>query len=140
MPLSVLLPLVISGIIGIAVMLHVLGLSRAARLSDAAGARAAWLREFPDHAPTRVILSHDHHAALIETEGGSGVVWAMGADTTARALSGARIHRTGTGLRIDLPDFPAPHIRLRLDRDEAEHWHTRIWHTRICPTRMKDSA
>lgn len=130
MPLSVLLALVICGIIGIAVMLHVLGLSRAACLADAGAAKAAWLREFPEDTPTRVILSHDHHAALIETEGGPGVVWAMGADTTARALSGARIRRTDTGLRIDLPDFTAPHIRLRLDRDEAAHW----------STRMKDNA
>jgi len=130
MPLSVLLPLVGVGIIGIAVMLHVLGLSRAAQLPDEVAAKAAWLREFPDATPTRVILSHDHHAALIETDDGPGVVWAMGADTTARALSGARIRRTAKGLRIDLPDFTAPHIHLRLDPDEAAHW----------PTYMKDSA
>jgi len=130
MPLSVLLPLVVCGIIGIAVMLHLLGLSRPARFEGPTRASAAWLREFPDATPTRVILSHDCHAALIETKGGPGVVWAMGADTTARPLRGARITRTGTGLRIDLPDFTAPHIRLRLDPDEAAQW----------PTHMKDSA
>ena len=42
MPLSILLPMVILGIAGIAVLLHVLGLSRRATLSDAAAARAAW--------------------------------------------------------------------------------------------------
>ncbi len=130
MPLSILLPLVACGIIGIAVILHLLGLSRAARLGDAGVAEAAWLREFPDAPPSRVILSHDHHAALIETKSGPGVVWAMGADTTARYLGGARIRRTAKGLRIDLPDFTAPHIRLRLDPDEAAQW----------PTHMKDSA
>lgn len=54
----------------------------------------------------------------------------MGADTTARPLKDARITRTGTRQRVDLPDFTAPHIRLRLDPDEAEQW----------PTHMKDSA
>jgi hypothetical protein len=122
--------MVVCGIIGIAVILHVMGLSRAALLLDTAAAQAAWLREFPDHAPTRVILSHDHHAALIETDGGPGVVWAMGADTTARALRGARISPTKKGLRIDLPDFTAPHIHLRLDRDEAEQW----------PAHLKDTS
>ncbi|SLN09572.1 hypothetical protein ROG8370_00019 [Roseovarius gaetbuli] len=130
MPLSVLLPLVVCGIIGIAVILHLLGLSRPARLEGSARASAVWLREFPDAPPTRVILSHDGQAALIETEAGSGVVWAMGADTTARYLGGARIRRTAKGLRIDLPDFTAPHIRLRLDPDEAAQW----------PSHMKDSA
>ncbi|WP_294614274.1 hypothetical protein [uncultured Roseovarius sp.] len=122
MPPSILLPMVGLGIAGIAVILHLLGLSRAAELSDEAAARAAWLREFPGHAPRRAILSHDRRAALIETETGSGVVWAMGADTTARYLDGARIRRTARGLRIDLPDFTAPHIRLRLDPGEADQW------------------
>ncbi|MDT8328039.1 MAG: hypothetical protein RQ750_11765 [Roseovarius sp.] len=130
MPLSILLPMVGLGIAGIAVILHLLGLSRAAVLGDEAAARAAWLRECPDRAPRRIILSHDRHAALIETDAGPGVVWAMGADTTARPLKDARIRRTARGLCIDLPDFTAPHIRLRLDPDEAAQW----------PTHMKDSA
>ena len=70
MPLSVLLPLVACGIIGIAVIVHLLGLSRAARLGDAGVAAAPWLREFPEDTPTRVILSHDQHAALIEPNPG----------------------------------------------------------------------
>ncbi len=130
MPLSILLPMVVCGIIGIAVILHLMGLSRAALLPDNDAAQAAWLREFPDHVPTHVILSRDHHAALIETVTGRGVVWPMGADTTARYLSGARITRTTTGLRIDLPDYTAPHIRLSLDPIEADQW----------PNHMKDTA
>lgn len=122
MPLSILLPMVIVGIAGIVVLLHLLGLSRRVVLADEAAARAAWLDEFPEDTPARVILSHDHHAALVEASAGWGVVWPMGADTTARPLDGARITRTRTGLRIDLPDYTAPRIHLRLDATEADEW------------------
>lgn len=131
MPLSILLPMVIIGIAGITLVLHLLGLSRCATLRDATMARAAWDREFPADPARAATLSHDGHAALIETgQGGHGIVFPMGADTTARYLSGARLHATGGGLRIDLPDFTAPHIRLALDPDEAAGW----------PEMMKDTA
>ncbi|MDD9725777.1 hypothetical protein PVV74_09955 [Roseovarius sp. SK2] len=122
MPLSILLPMVVLGIAGIAVLLHLLGLSKPATFDDGSAATRAWLREFPDDTPTRVILSHDRHAALVETSRGPGVVWPMGADTTARYLDGARITQTDTGLRIALPDYTAPRITLKLDPDEARLW------------------
>ncbi|MFB9148393.1 hypothetical protein [Roseovarius ramblicola] len=122
MPLSILLPMVVLGIACIAVLLHLLGLSRRATLADKAAARAAWLREFPGDAPVHVTLCHDRSAALIETETGRGVVWPMGADTTARYLDGARLHTTKTGLRIDLPDYTAPRIHLALHADESARW------------------
>ncbi|MEQ8291107.1 MAG: hypothetical protein RIA08_02790 [Roseovarius sp.] len=124
MPLQILLPMVVIGIAGIVILLHLLGRSELARLEDEAAARRAWLREYPDTPPTRVILSHDRHAALIETAHGAGVVWPMGMDTTARYLRGAEIHRTKDGLRVDLPDFAAPRIRLRLNDEEADLWPT----------------
>lgn len=123
MPLEILLPIVVFGIAGIALILHLLGLSRPAMLADEAAARAAWLEEFPEDRPSRVVLSHDHRAALIETTTGPGIVWPMGADTTARYLDGATLERTAAGLRIDLPDYTAPRIHLALDASEAEGWH-----------------
>ena len=122
MPLSILLPMVVMGIAAIAVLLHLLGLSRRATLPDAAAARAAWLREFPGDAPVHVTLCQNHSAALIKTGQGRGVVWPMGADTTARYLTGARARRTKTGLRLDLPDYTAPRIHLTLDPDETAAW------------------
>lgn len=122
MTLPLLLALVIGGIAAIAAILHLLGLSRPLQFADEEAARTAWLREFPDAPPARVILSHDRHAALIETAQGAGVVWPMGADSTARELTGARIDRTGDGLLIRLPDYTAPRIRLRLSADEADLW------------------
>ncbi|WP_422033130.1 hypothetical protein [Roseovarius sp.] len=124
MPLQILLPMVVIGIAGIVVLLHMLGRSELARLEDDDAARRAWLREYPGTPPARVILSHDRHAALIESARGAGVVWPMGMDTTARFLRGATIRRTKDGLCIDLPDFTAPRIRLRLNDDEADLWPT----------------
>ena len=122
MPLGILVPLVICGIASVAVLLHLLGLSQPASLADEHAARAAWRDEFPDTPATRVVLSHDHSAALVQTRKGPGLVWPMGADTTARFLTDATITQTATGLRIDLPDYTAPHIDLRLDPDEARRW------------------
>lgn len=130
MPLHILIPMVVIGIAGVTLLLHLMGLSRTALLDGDAAARDAWLDEFPQDPVTRVTLSHDHHAALIDTESGHGIVWPMGADTTARYLTGAVITRTRDGLRVDLPDFTAPHIHLRLDEDEATRW----------PALMKDAA
>jgi hypothetical protein len=122
MPLSILLPMLGLGISGIAVLLHLLGLSRQATLADEAAARAAWLRAFPGDTPVRVTLCHDRSAALIATDTGRGVVWSMGADTTARYLNGAQIKPTRTGLHIDLPDYTAPRIQLTLDSGETAEW------------------
>jgi hypothetical protein len=122
MPLEILLILVSGGITGIVVLAHMLGLSARATLQDEADATKAWAGEFADDPALEVILCHDRHAALITTARGRGVVWPMGADMTARYLTDARIQPTKTGLRIDLPDFTAPHIYLTLAPDEARDW------------------
>lgn len=129
MPLSILLPMVVLGIAGIAVLLHLLGLSQRARLTDEAAARAAWLREYPDDPPARVTLCRDRCAALVVTKRGRGVVWAVGADTTARHLDGARLKPVRGGLCIDLPDYTAPHIHLALEPDEAAAWQNALQET-----------
>ena len=124
MPLSILGPMVVIGIAGIAILLHLLGLSRTVTLADDTAARAAWDDEFGNEDPARAVtLAHDGHAALIETAmGRPGIVFAMGADTAARYLDGARVTPIADGLRIDLPDFTAPHIKLHLDAGEAARW------------------
>ncbi len=122
MPLELLLALVVGGIAGIVAVLHLLGLSHRKRLDSDAAARAAWLREFPEALPHHVTLCRDGHAALIATDRGEGIVWSMGADTTARWLTGASLTRTNQGLTVRLTDYTAPRIDLRLSEDETEAW------------------
>ena len=59
MPLHILGPMVVIGIAGIVVILHLLGLSRTRRFDSEAEARAAWEREM-DAPVSRVILCHNH--------------------------------------------------------------------------------
>ncbi|UYV36235.1 hypothetical protein N4R57_14560 [Rhodobacteraceae bacterium D3-12] len=133
MPLSILLPLVVVGIGGITILLHLLDLSRPLHFADEQAARAAWEREFPDIPATGAILCKTRTAALIETRDGPGVVWAMGVDSAARALDGARAARKPKGLMLYLPDFTAPKLFLALDQDEAD-----LWLSRLPPSQDRD--
>jgi len=123
MPFLVLVGLVVGGIGSIVVALHLLGLSTRKKFADAAEAGAVWQSEFPDDPARNIMLSDDHHAAVIGTSGGQhGIVWPMGADATARYLGGATIRETPTGLSIRLPDVTVSRISLRLGADEAAKW------------------
>ena len=126
MPLEILGPLVVLGIAGIAILTHVMGFSRPYTFADEEDARARWLREYEDDQVTAVTLSHDRHAALIETDHGPGIVWAMGADTAAKRLTAPRLEPRPDGLRLRFRDFTAPAIRLRLDPSEAAIWQDKL--------------
>lgn len=125
MPLHILGVLVVVGLTGLAVLMHVMGLTKRRKLKSAQDARAAWQREFPRVAPGSVLLCRNGTSALLETAQGPGVVWAMGEDTTARFLSGGTVQQRGRKLILHLPDFAAPRITLHLSDDEIDthrHW------------------
>ncbi len=122
MPLEILGPIVVLGIVGIGVLLHLLGLSEPHRFATERDARARWDAAFPATPARGAMLCSDGTAALIETGAGPGVVWPMGADHAARFLETARIEARGDGLSIRLKDFTAPKIRLRLTPDELARW------------------
>lgn len=126
MPLHVLGLLVIGGIGGIAILLHLLGLSRGLRFDDTDAAITAWNREFPDLPALDADLSNDHKAALIRTAQGPGLVWPMGADSTARKLDRVQVQNIPNGLKIRLGDFTAPSLRLRLSADQKTIWQQEV--------------
>lgn len=121
MPLPVLLVLVVAGISGITLLLHLTGRSRRSVL-DAESAAAAWLREYPGDEVVEATVSADGHAAIILTRQGKGLVWAMGADTTARQLRDFDLLETADGISVRFHDFTAPRARLRLSAFERAHW------------------
>lgn len=129
MPLSVLLLLVTGGIASVAILLHLLGLSKPRVFEDDAAVLAVWRGEYPDLPARRVRLSRNRQFALVETDSGLGVVWPMGLDAAARLLLGVEIEPDPRGLHLSLPDFTAPDIRLRLDPDEARDWQRQIEET-----------
>ncbi len=123
MPLEILGPMVVFGIAGIALALHLLGLTSPLRLTSEEAARAAWLREFPDDEITSISLASSGRAALVQLSTSAlGLVHTMGADTMAHPLSGAIWHETAQGVRLTLPDFAAPRFDIALTPEERAHW------------------
>ncbi len=122
MPLGILIALVVGGIAGIAILTRMLGFAAERRFTYDEAARAAFLREYPEIRVTRVSLCRDGRAALLGTDEGPAIVWAMGADSTARLIGAGRIRETPDGLDIRLPDITAPRIRLRLSPEERQAW------------------
>lgn len=122
MPLHILLILVIGGIAGIALLLHLLGHSRRFDLSDAGTARTEWLRHWPEDQVAHVYLTPD--AALIDTTQGPGLLRPFGADTVGHRLAG--LEETAKGLRLSFADFAAPAITLPLPPATRALW-LRVW-------------
>ena len=126
MPLEILLIFVVAGISGIALLLHLLGLSRGAVFDDEDAARAAWMRAFPDAGPDRIILSSDRRAALVCTDSGTGVAWCLGADTVARPLAGANLRATEAGLRILFDDPALAPLTIALSAPDRAAWQNKV--------------
>ena len=127
MPLPILLVLVVGGIAGIAMALHMLGLSRALVL-DASRARAAWLNHYPDDTfysadAGEILITHSGDRAIVLSDQGPGIVWVMGADTVARRLDGASWSETRCGAICRLPDPGAPRVAVTLSEPgERDQW------------------
>ncbi|WP_299648748.1 hypothetical protein [uncultured Tateyamaria sp.] len=129
MPLHILLILVVGGIAGIALALHLLGLSKASPFTTQT-AHAAWLRAHPDDAIKDLQITQDGRTARITSGHGNGIIWQMGADTCARRLSGAeRLQTKGTKTILHLNDYAAPKVRLTLSADEQQDWQNWITQT-----------
>ena len=122
MSLTTLIILVVTGIGGIALILHLIGLSKQRVFDGPEDATDRWLREFPSDDVVGVTVSHRGTAALIQTRRGIGLVWAMGADTAARRLDHYDVEEDGTGIRVTFHDFTAPQVHIALDYAERQHW------------------
>ncbi|SLN64305.1 hypothetical protein PSA7680_03391 [Pseudoruegeria aquimaris] len=126
MPLTVLGPLVVFGLLAIALTIRVLRVSQPFSFDSEADAVAALARHMPGRRATGVMLSADRRSALVETPEGGVLIWAFGADTVAHALHGATPAPTRDGLRVRLHDFAAPGPRLALTPQERDEWQRKI--------------
>ncbi len=122
MPLEVLLVLVVFGIAGIALLLHLSGRSQPFQLSPET-ARDQWERHFPDDNIIDVTVAQDGRAALVRTETGPGLLWSLGADTVARHLLDYDLIDRPDGMEIQFHEFGAPRAIVRLSPFELRHWH-----------------
>lgn len=115
MPLPLLGALVVLGIGGVVLLVHLLRLSRPLGFADEAAARAAYLADYPDDEVVSVLLADDGHAAVLGTRAGLGLVAALGAGRLTRRLgpgdlSGVEERRGALRLRLD--DWGAPAVTL----------------------------
>ena len=124
MPLDVMIPMVVIGIAGIGVLTYLLGWAKPVSFAVPEDAMRAWAENFPDGpAPTSAVVAGDGRAALVETEEGPGLIWAMGQDCAARLLAAADVTPTKKGLRVDFHDFGTPPVQVALDgARDADAW------------------
>jgi hypothetical protein len=126
MPLGLLVLMVVVGIAGIALLLHLTGHSRAFEIADEATARREWQRHCPDEEVRAVLLAANHRAALVETDRGRGLLWSFGADTAAQHVAQVEVADRPDGLILRLGSFTAPAVRLSLSPEERAAWRTRL--------------
>lgn len=126
MPLIILGPLVVIGILAIALILHLSGRTAPRRLATEAEARDAWAREYPENPALTVLLSSDNRAALIRATRGLGLVWCLGDDTVARIVTKSKTHTTATGLAFERREFAARRINVTLDADTLALWQSQL--------------
>ncbi len=124
MPLSILLPLVVFGIAGIAVLLHLMGKSRRLAFETVADVERHWHNQYPKFWVERVVMSKGGHHALVDSNVGVGLVWSMGADAACRLLENdATVRETERGLTIATGDYTAPTIFVALpDQNDRRLW------------------
>ncbi|NOD84453.1 hypothetical protein [Ruegeria sp. HKCCD6119] len=121
MPLEILLTLVVGGIAGVTLLLHLTGKSQQVMLTPDI-ARSQWARHFPDDDVVDVTVSHDGHAAMVRTSSGNGLLWSFGADTVARHLLDYDLLDHPEGFEILFHEFSVPKTLIRLDDFERHHW------------------
>jgi len=121
MPLGILLLLVVGGIAGITLLLHLTGRSRLRVLTQET-AQTEWVRHFPDDDIIDVTVAHDGHAALVRTNIGAGLLWSLGADTVARHLLDFDWIEHPEGFEVHFHEFGIPRVFVHLDETERHHW------------------
>lgn len=120
MPLHILGALVVLGIGGVVLLVHLLKMSRADGFADAAAARNAFLADFPETETGEATLTDDRRAAILTTAAGAGLVMRFGAGRLTRLIGPgdvSRIEDRPGALRLRLADFGAPVIDLAFADD-----------------------
>lgn len=113
MPLPILGALVVFGIGGVVLLVHLLKMSAPAAFAGPEEARAAFLRDHPDIAIDDTLIADDGRVALFATAEGPGVAARFGSGAFTRLCRPGEVKRLsdrGAALRLELSDFAAPRI------------------------------
>jgi len=122
-PLEILLPMVVIGIICIVLLIHWMRPTPEFRLEDRKQVADIWAHRNPENTASTIHLNGARSHALIETAQGFGLVWVFGADPVTRLLDQPfELEASGSGLRILTHDFTAPRVDIVLDTAEITRW------------------
>ncbi|MEO1001233.1 MAG: hypothetical protein AAFW69_11640 [Pseudomonadota bacterium] len=131
MPLELLGPLVVLGILGVVALVHMTGGSARPGLAGPEHARAAFTAARPEAEVAEVELMPGGQAALVTLAGGdAALLWLMGDDPVVRELEPGILTRVEVGrrgLRLHLADFTAPRVEIAMaDPGDRAAWAGRL--------------
>lgn len=130
MPLPVLGALVVLGIGGLVLLIHLLGWSRRPQYADEAEAREALLTDYPHARIHGVDLADDRRAALFDLAEGVGFAAPFGDGRLTRVIAAedvVGIDEAPDGLTIRLTDYTAPRLTVKLaDAATRQAWAKRL--------------
>ena len=130
MPLPLLGALVVLGIGGLVLLIHLLGWSKRPHYADAAEATAALLADYPNVEIRDVALADDGRAALFDLAEGVGFAAPFGEGRLTRLITDddvKKVDEAPDGLTIWLSDYTAPRLTIALtDQAARTAWTTRL--------------
>ena len=130
MPLPILGALVVLGIGGLVLLIHLLGWSKRPQYVDEAAAAAALITDYPHAKIQQMRLADDRRAALFLLSTGVGFAAPFGEGRLTRVLNAEDIRRVDEGrdgLTIRLTDYTAPKLEVMIADAEARQ----VWAKRL---------
>ena len=130
MPLPILGALVVLGIGGLVLLIHLFGWSKRPQYADEAEAAAALMTDYPNATIQQARLADDRRAALFLLSTGVGFAAPFGEGRLTRVLNVEDIRRVDEGrdgLTIRLTDYTAPQLDVMIADAEAQQ----VWAKRL---------
>jgi len=130
MPLPILGALVVLGIGGLVLLVHLLGGSKKLRYEDETAAAAALMADYPYVRIRQTVLADDQRAALFNLADGVGFAAPFGKGRLTRVLGPddvSGVEDGPDGLTIHLTDYTAPRLTVKLTNAETRAaWKARL--------------
>lgn len=130
MPLPVLGALVVLGIGGLVLLVHLFGWSKRPQYADDREAAEALLTDYPHASVRAVFLADDRRAALFVLADGVGFAAPFGEGRLTRVIGADDVQRVEDGpggLTIRLNDYTAPRLSVAMkDAAARQAWTTRL--------------
>lgn len=126
MPLHILAPMVVVGLIIAWGAMRFAGCSQDLLFTTVEDARLHWLRHRPGAKPRDIIVAADGHAALVEVGSGLWLLRSFGIDSVIHHLGAVQVITVKQGLTLTFPEYDDPKAQLTLTPEECTIWQARI--------------